>query len=280
MSTPIPLDERERLINEGTRRLRAGGIEHPRAEARQLLSAAAENPAATERTSAVYDAWLERRVRREPFAHIVQRREFWSLEFKVTPATLVPRPDSETLVDAALAWSRTAGAVRNILDLGTGSGCLLLSVLTELESAVGVGVDVSADAIAVAAANAGALGLSDRVRFICDDWARISMAGDIFDLIIANPPYIPTAEIENLMAEVRNFEPRSALDGGSDGLDAYRRLAPLIESLLAPGGAAFLEIGPGQSEPIADLMAAHGLHTIATKLDLGGHLRVLAFARR
>lgn len=279
MSAPIPLDECEHLISDGARRLRAGGIEHARAEARRLLGAAAERSAAKDETSAVYDAWLERRIRHEPFAHIVRRREFWSLEFTVTPATLIPRPDSETLVAAALDWARTAGAIRDVLDLGTGSGCLLLSLLAELEGARGVGVDLSADAIAVARANGDALGLSDRAQFVCDDWARMKMTGGLFDLIVANPPYIPTAEIENLMAEVRDFEPRSALDGGGDGLNAYRCLAPLIKALLAPQGAAFVEIGPGQREPVSCLMAAHELRTIATKLDLGGHLRVLAFAR-
>lgn len=194
---------------------------------------------------------LARRLRGEPVAYITGRREFWSLDLLVTPDVLIPRPDSETLIAAALEECRTAPP-RLVLDLGTGSGALLLAALVEFGEAFGVGVDRSPAALAVAAANAARLGLASRTAFLASDWGQA--LGGRFDLILCNPPYV--AEGEALMPEVAEHEPRLALRAGADGLDAYRALLPDLPRLLAPGGVAILEVGFGQAGAVAEL--AHG----------------------
>ena len=264
----------------GTARLRAAGIEQPRREARLLLGHAlgvdqaallelgndavvAEEP---------YLSLLDRRAAREPLALILGEREFWSLRFAVSSATLIPRPESETLIEAALSLFPDRGAVRRVLDLGTGTGCLLLAALSEFPAALGVGVDRVPEAAALARRNAARLGLGARAAFIVGDWAMPLRAR--FDLVLCNPPYIRHADIPGLMAEVAHHEPASALDGGADGLAAYRRLVPLLPGLLAPGGAAILELGLGQDEAVADLARREGM-TISFKGDLGGVPRAL-----
>lgn len=215
---------------------------------------------------------LRRRIAHEPLALIVGHREFWSLDFAVSPVTLIPRPESETLIEAALAAFSDRPSPRLILDLGTGTGCLLLAALSEFPAAFGVGVDRSAAAAALAAHNAATLGLADRAVFICGDWAGALAAK--FDLVLCNPPYIPTSEIPLLMPEVARYEPRAALDGGSDGFAAFRRLIQMLPDLMAPTGIAVLEFGPGQLDTIAGLGRTAGM-TVAARHDLAGNPRAL-----
>ena len=221
-------------------------------------------------------ALIGRRLDREPLAYVVGEREFWSLPFAVGADVLVPRPDSETVVEAALAAFGASGA-STVLDLGTGSGCLLLALLSEWPRAQGVGLDRSARAVALARANARRLGLESRARFVVGDWGRALDAR--FDLVVCNPPYVPSAAIASLAPEVARHEPRAALDGGGDGLDAYRALLPDLERLVAPGGAALLEIGAGQAGAVAGLLAAAGFGPAARHRDLAGIARCLGVRR-
>ena len=202
--------------------------------------------------AAAYEALVARRRAGEPVAYILSHREFWSLDFRVTPDVLIPRPDSETLVEAALA---AAGPRPRVLDLGTGSGCLLLAVLHERPTGWGLGVDRSAAAAAVAKGNAERLGLAGRAAFVVGDWT--AAIGGRFDLVLANPPYIGTNE--PLDREVADFEPASALFAGADGLDDYRRIVPALTEILVPDGSAHLEIGYAQSDLVMEIAVAHGL---------------------
>ncbi|HUB14243.1 MAG TPA: peptide chain release factor N(5)-glutamine methyltransferase [Acetobacteraceae bacterium] len=267
------------LINEGSAVLRAAGIENPRLEARLLLALALRLPvaallrdpqAAADR--ACFAGLIARRAAHEPLAHLTGQREFWSLRFAVSRATLIPRPDSETLIEAALAAFVHRPPPGRVLDLGTGTGCLLLAALHEFPGAFGVGVDRAPEAAALAAANARALGLADRAAFLCADWA-VSLAGR-FDLVLCNPPYIPTCEIDALAPEVALHEPGSALDGGSDGLAAYRRIIPSLRRLLRPGGVAVLELGAGQAPDVTALADEFGL-IVTTRPDLAGIPRAM-----
>jgi release factor glutamine methyltransferase len=215
---------------------------------------------------------LARRIAREPLALILGHREFWSLDFAVSPATLIPRPESETLIEAALAAFSRRSPPRMILDLGTGTGCLLLASLAEFPAAFGLGVDRSPAAAALAAHNAATLGLADRAAFICGDWATALAAR--FDLVLCNPPYIPTSDLSLLMPEVVDYEPRSALDGGAAGLAVFRHLVPVLPHLMTPSGIAVLEFGPGQLEAIAGLARMAGM-TVAARHDLAGNPRAL-----
>lgn len=200
------------------------------------------------------------------------RREFWSLDFAVSPATLVPRPDSETLIQAALATFAGRDPPRRMLDLGTGSGCLLLAALSEFPASFGVGVDRSFAAVVLAARNAAMLDMASRAAFLCADWAG-ALDGR-FDLVLSNPPYIRTSQIDWLMPEVVHYEPRAALDGGADGFSAYRQLVPDLDRLLAPDGVAVLEIGAGQAAEVARLARDAGF-TSHSHRDLSGIARAL-----
>lgn len=270
-------------LDDAGRRLGAAGIEDARREARLLLGhATGLEPAAIighpERRIAPEAARIlaqavSDRARRLPMARVTGRREFWSLAFRVTSATLDPRPDSETVVGAVLDHVGDRAAPHLVLDLGTGSGCLLLALLTELPNATGLGTDISWDALAVAAANAAALGLDARARFAAADWDR-GLSGR-FDIVVCNPPYVATGEIDRLAPEIARHEPRRALDGGADGLDAYRALAPSIAARLAPDGLAAIEIGAGQREAVEAILAAAGLAPGARVPDLSGIERCL-----
>lgn len=218
-----------------------------------------------------------RRIAGEPVARILGTREFWGLPLTVSPDTLVPRPDTETVVEAALDILRTeglAGGALRIADLGTGTGAILLALLTELPEATGIGTDLSAAALDIAAANARELGLGSRADFLISDYAAGLSGG--FDLIVSNPPYIRSADIATLAPEVRDHDPRLALDGGRDGLDAYRQIAPQAANLLTPGGLVVLEIGQDQDTDVVRLMTAAGL-TVAgpARTDLAGIGRAL-----
>jgi len=231
-----------------------------------LLSAMdAEAPAA-------FAALLARRLAHEPVAYITGRRAFWTIELEVGPGVLVPRPDSETLIDAAIDRFGPRGPA-TILDLGTGPGTLLLAALDQWPQARGLGIDRSEDALAYARRNAARLGLGDRAELRLGDWGE-GIEGR-FDLVLANPPYV--AADADLPPDVADHEPAAALFAGADGLDDYRRLAPQLPLLIAPGGVACVEIGAGQKQAVAALFAAAGL-TVASRDDLAGVARCLVLA--
>ncbi|ALJ11294.1 protein-(glutamine-N5) methyltransferase, release factor-specific [Sphingopyxis macrogoltabida] len=221
-----------------------------------------------------FAALIDRRMAHEPVAYIVGYRDFWTIRVAVGPGVLIPRPDSETLVEAALAHVEDREASLHILDLGTGPGTLLLALLSELPEAAGLGVDVSAEALAFARRNAGELQIQDRAIFREGDWTD-GVAGQ-FDLILCNPPYI--ADCEQLMPDVADHEPAGALFAGPDGLDDYRRIIPDLPRLLAPGGVAILEIGASQLISVSALAEAAGF-TIRCRRDLGGRDRALLLTR-
>ena len=267
-------------LRRGAERLAAAGVEGTRLEARLLLAHAAglsqaallRDPA-REVSAPAYDALLARRAAREPLAYILRHQEFWSLPFEVSPATLIPRPDSETLIEAALAHFPDRAGVRRVLDLGTGTGCLLLAALHEFPGAWGLGVDLSPEAAALAARNAASLGLAGRASMLCADWDT-ALRGR-FGLVLCNPPYIRGTEVAGLMPEVARFEPRRALDGGADGLDQYRRVLAALPALLEPGGAGVVELGAGQAEAVTALARAAGFARVGVRPDLAGVARAL-----
>ena len=266
--------------------LTAAGVASPVFDARLLVERATgvtrldiltdpHRPVAAD-AMARLEALAARRVAREPLAYILGHAAFWSLNFGVSPAVLTPRPDTETVVHAALAGVPEDKPCR-VLDLGAGSGIILLSILHARPLARGVGIDASPEALAIAAANAKALGLEARATFQVGDWG-VGVEGP-FDLVVSNPPYIATHEIDALEPEVAVHEPRLALDGGPDGLDAYRRLMPDVTRLLKPGGRFALEIGQGQGEAVIALARAAGLDPELVRPDLTGIGRVVVGAR-
>ena len=271
------------FLCQAGQRLRGAAIEAPRLEARRLLAhvlntseeALLRDPRAPvpAEKAAYFAALLARRVAHEPFAYLTGRVGFWTLDLEVSPATLIPRADSESLVEAALEACPDKDAALHVLDLGTGTGALLLAVLSELPAANGLGVDLKPEAAALAARNAARLGLAGRVRFLAGDWAA-ALAGR-FDLVLCNPPYIESAVIAGLMPEVAHHEPTSALDGGADGLSAYRRIIADLPRLLAPHGVAVLELGQDQQVAVEALAKAAGLTPEACRADLGGIPRAL-----
>ena len=279
------------LISWGERRLADAGLESPRREARLLLAHALDVDAASMRlrdrhgrvepdVGAVFRAAVGRRASREPLARITGRRGFWTLELAVSGATLIPRADSEALIESLLALRPDRRLPLRMLDLGTGTGCLLLAALSEYPQAWGVGVDREASACALAASNAAAVGLRSRSALLCGCWAEaLSAEGGGFDLVLSNPPYIRTHDIPSLMPEVSRFEPRPALDGGADGLDAYRAILSRLDGLLAADGIAIIELGAGQLEPVRVIAAGAGLAVLSVQPDLAGVPRALALAR-
>ena len=269
--------------------LAAAGIDNVRFEARLLLAHAAGLSAeqliargADSAPAGVAQRLREltaRRVLREPMAYILGEREFWGLPFKVSPAVLVPRPDSETLIEAALALMPDRQRPWRIVDLGLGSGCLLLTLLREYPAASGVGLELSEEALAVAQANAEALEVAARARLVSGDWRQPDWQqrlGGPFDLLVSNPPYIEAGAIDQLMPEVARFEPRLALDGGPDGLAAYHAIASAAPALVAPGGRVLVEAGEGQALEISRIFAAVGLAMEGLWKDLAGIDRVVS----
>ncbi len=268
-------------------RLKTTGVDTPVIDARLLLEAAAGATRAdllndphrplTDEQVQTLGAYLERRERREPIAHILGRKGFWTVLLGVGPQVLTPRPDTELVVIAALERLEPAAPAR-ILDLGTGSGAILLALLAERPAAKGLGVDISEEALAVARENAANLGLAGRAALLRGDWTA-GLEPASFDLVVSNPPYIASDEIPTLDPEVRQYEPLEALDGGPDGLDAYRRLAPEILQVLAPGGGFVVEIGHDQGQAVTALFEAAGAAELELRQDLGGRDRVVAGRR-
>jgi release factor glutamine methyltransferase len=251
----------------------AGVVDAPAREAALVLRAAGLRP-----TDLIAERYAARRAAGEPLSRILGRREFWGLEFALSPETLDPRPDTETIVEAALAaFAGRRGEALRIVDFGVGSGALLAALLSELPAARGVGVDLSPGAAAQARANLESLGLEARAEIRVGDWAE-GLDGP-FDLIVANPPYIRSGDIAGLAREVRDHDPRLALDGGADGLDAYRALTPQIARLLAPAGRFLVEVGAGQADAVKALATAAGLADLATHRDLAGVERVVSGGR-
>ena len=269
-------------------RFRSSAIESAELDARILVGAvlgldltgmiAAANRPITAEQAAHIEQFARRRVAGEPVARIVGHKEFWGLPLKLSAATLVPRPDTETVVELALDMRRGEsprdGSFR-IADIGTGSGAILLALLSEWPDSYGVGTDISVAALQTARANAAGLALAPRAGFVACDYAAALSGG--FDLMVSNPPYIRSADIAGLATEVRDHDPLGALDGGADGLDAYRALVPQAARLLAPGGALVVEVGDGQSGDVRELMAAAGLtQERPARADLGGIRRAVA----
>jgi release factor glutamine methyltransferase len=230
----------------------------------------------TQHESARLENFTQRRLAGEPVARILGVKEFWGLALQLSPATLVPRPDTETVVELALEICRDERSTQpRIADIGTGSGAILLALLSELRDATGVGTDISPTALCTARDNAAHFGLAPRAAFIVCNYAA-ALSGP-FDLIVSNPPYIRSADIPRLDREVREYDPHGALDGGIDGLDAYRAIIPEAARLLAPGGTLIVEAGSGQSGAIAELMSASGLTSQQPpKADLTGIPRAVS----
>jgi release factor glutamine methyltransferase len=264
-------------------RLKDAGIDQPSIDARLMLEVAAgvtrteivTDPyrELTAEQAAMLDEFLARRARREPVSHIIGRKGFWKILLQVNKNVLTPRPETEVIVDEVLKAFPEAMPF-SMLDLGVGSGTILLAVLAERPAAKGLGVDASSEALAVARDNAANLDLNTRAALMHGDWTA-GLADASFDLVVSNPPYIPSAVIETLEPEVRDHEPRLALDGGEDGLEAYRLLAPEILRVLKPGGMFAVEIGYDQSKAVESLFNAAGAQGVRTVKDLSTHDRVV-----
>lgn len=279
-------ETRRALLKQAGERLAASGIETATLDARLLFQAAsglrhedivADPDLAVPADAAVrFSMLIERRCKFEPVSRILGTREFYGRSFRVTPDILDPRADTETLIGAALGLVKGGEPLR-ILDLGTGSGAIAATLLAELPGATAVASDLSAAALAVAKGNAEALGVADRASFVQANWFE-GIDGK-FDLIVSNPPYIALGDIAGLAPDVREFDPPRALDGGPDGLEAYRRLADGAAGHLAPKGHVILEIGAGQENAVNYLFNGQGFARESRHFDLAGHVRCLVFAR-
>jgi release factor glutamine methyltransferase len=267
--------------------LTAAGVDSPVIDARLLLEAAVgvtrtdiiTDPyrQVSDEQLAVLEAYVERRMRREPVSRIIGRKGFWKIMLNITPDVLSPRPDTEAVLDVVLPLFGEYQTF-DMIDLGVGSGALLLAILAERSNARGVGVDVSFEALAVAKDNAANLGLGGRASFLRTEWGD-GLASASFDLVVSNPPYIPSAVIDTLDPEVREHDPRIALDGGPDGLDAYRAIAPEVMRLLRPGKPFAVEIGYDQSAAVEALFTSAGAAEVKTSKDLALRDRVVSGIR-
>lgn len=279
----MPSDRLQTLVDWAVSELRQVDVESPQLDARLLLQQATGlaredlilDPERQMEPDAAhaFRQFIKRRLGHEPVSRILGEREFYGRPFKVTPAVLDPRPDTETLIDFALPMI-TEGC--RILDLGTGSGAIIVTLLAERPGASGVAVDLSASALAVATANAKALGVAGRLAFAQGSW--FEPVTGLFDLIISNPPYIPAGDIQGLEADVRDYDPHLALAGGADGLDPYRAIASAAAEYLAPGAHLVVELGAGQADAVEVIFAHAGFRLNGKGVDLGGHIRCLGFA--
>jgi release factor glutamine methyltransferase len=284
-AAPLTIDSARRTL---AARFAAAGLDSPELDARMLMGAALQLDltglvtqgarSLTADDAARLDELAQRRLAGEPVARILGAKEFWGLPFRLSTETLVPRPDTETVVEAALDHLRTASGIEQplrIADLGTGSGAILLALLSELPHTIGIGTDISIDSLRTARDNAVTLRLGGRSAFVACSYAS-ALSGP-FDLVVSNPPYIPRDDIASLAIEVRRHDPIRALDGGPDGLDAYRALIPQAAALLRPGGAVVVEVGRGQAGDVEALMTRAGLSADLTMIraDLAGISRVV-----
>ncbi len=275
-------------LEAATHTLGQAGIDGARAEARLLAAFVTgltpaqifsrDDASFSEADAARFDAVIRRRAGGEPAAYITGVREFWSLPFKVTPATLIPRPDTESVIELAAQLFAARTPPYDILDIGTGSGCLVLTLLHIYPEAQGVGTDISALGLSVAAENAATLGLAHRVHMISGAW--LAQQRGPFDLVVSNPPYIPSSDIDGLEATVRGFEPLSALDGGADGLDAYRHVLAEAADVLRDDGWIVLEVGIGQAAFVSEIARDCGLSAGPRHHDIAGIERALAFHKK
>lgn len=273
-------------FQDAMKRFEDAGIDSARIDARLLLGfvlgGGAEQVLAqsgrdlTQAESRHLEDLVRRRATREPISHILGTREFWSLPIKVTAATLTPRPDTETVIDAAL--DAVTQPPRRVLDLGTGSGCILLALLSEWKDAQGLGMDASQEALDVAKENAASLGLDERAQFVLGDWTAPHWVRDLgtrnlgtpFDVVVSNPPYILDGDVAKLDVDVRDFEPRGALVGGPDGLDAYRAIVDSLPEILAPLGLVIFEVGINQAEDVSNILINKGFSVVERRRDLSG----------
>lgn len=283
MTQPVTV---QAALAKATAQLVEAGIETARLDAEILLShvlgcarmalyGKPDTPVSVAECDA-FQALVTRRMTKEPVAYLTGEQEFWSLPFKVTPDTLIPRPDTETLIEVVLARMAKTRAPA-IFDMGTGSGCILVSLLTEMKTASGVAVDLSQKALDVAKGNAVALGVADRADFIQGSWFDpLGEQQPLFDAIVSNPPYIPTNDLSGLMTDVKDFEPVSALDGGVDGLAPYRLIAGQSPDFLKPEGLLAVEVGIHQAQDVAALFSQNGFVDVTVSRDLGGIDRVVS----
>lgn len=278
----------DQALSVGTKQLADSGIEDARSESRGLLAhvmsintaqvfARADEELDTLAVGA-FELCVNERAAGKPFAHITGKREFWSMPLQVSPATLIPRPDTETVLELVTELFKDREAPHDILDLGTGSGCLLLALLSIFQKANGIGLDVSEKAIDVANRNADSLDLNDRAQMVCSSW-HDAIDGE-FDLIVSNPPYIPTNDIPNLDRSVRDHEPHLALDGGPKGLDAYHYLIPTSANLLRSDGVLAVEVGIDQASDVSEIAAQSGFALYRVRRDLSGIERALSFYKK
>ena len=280
----MPPDRLASLLSAATERLKVSGSDTPVLDARLLLQAAAgisredlilgPDRLLTAEQLSRFESFLARRERHEPVSRILGEREFYGRAFRVTPDTLDPRPDTETLIEAALAVM-PKGA--RLLDLGTGTGAIAITLLAERPEATGLATDLSPAALAVARENAARLGVADRLALVEGSW--FAPVAGAFDIILSNPPYIPAGDIAGLSPDVRNFDPGLALSGGSDGLDPYRIISSGAAAHLGARGHVLVEIGAGQAEDVVAIFAEAGFRSAGRHRDLGGHERCLAFNR-
>lgn len=287
MPDPRPVVLSRGLI-DARRALERGGIESAAIDARLLLAEAGGftpedfilrgDDVLSPETLEILEGYIRRRLSHEPVSRILGRREFWGLSFRVTSATLDPRPDSELLVEATIRALKDRPSAR-IADFGSGTGCLLLSVLHAMPAAIGLGIDRSPGAVDCARVNAQALGLEGRARFDVADWTDFVGTGTPFDWILCNPPYIPLGEKDMLDRDVRDFDPSSALFAGEEGLDCYRDLAKVMPGFLTEGGGAAIELGVGQSSQVIELFEKEGFSVEALLFDLQGIARCLVIKK-
>jgi len=264
------------ILKDSTNQLKKAGIDNADLDAKILIGhilnydraqliTKSENEISQKNTDEI-NALIKRRLSREPVARILGKREFWGLPFKLNKYTLEPRPDSEILVETAIKLLKNNDR-KHILDIGTGTGCLLLSILSEIKDATGIGIDISKNAIKQAKENAENLNLEKRSSFKISNW--LENINETFDLIISNPPYISKEEITTLQPEVKDFDPITALDGGENGLEPYQYLIPILPNYLNKNGIVIFEVGANQSKEVKDLMKENNFTNIKIKNDLG-----------